>query len=318
MGTTKIISQLTDVTSHDPTVLTIGFFDGVHLGHQQLIRQMIDFASQEKARAVLVTFWPHPRNILRPEESIPLLTTREEKLELLAGLGCLDTVIVMPFTSELAQLTPQAYLGMLNKHFKLQGLIEGEDFTFGYNRTGTMTWLRGVGKEAGFAVRTINVVANGNRISSTRIREYIASGRVEEAAELLGRPYTLTGTVIHGDRLGRQLGYPTANLHLDPMKLLPANGIYAVRVQLPGNKRDWRPGVANIGVRPTFGEGNPLLVEVHILDTQCDLYGQHLAVEFVTWLRKELYFPSRETLQLQMASDVDRSRTLLTAGIHPE
>jgi len=171
---------------------------------------MVDFASQEGARAVLVTFWPHPRNILRPEEPIHLLTTREEKLELLAGLGCLDTVLVMPFTSELAQLTPQAYLEVLNKYFKLQGLIEGEDFTFGYNRTGTMTWLRCAGKEAGFAVRTTSVVENGNRISSTRIREYIASGRVEEAAELLGRPYTLAGTVIHGDRLGRQLGYPTA------------------------------------------------------------------------------------------------------------
>jgi len=120
MGTTQIISQLTDVASYDPTVLTIGFFDGVHRGHQQLIRKMVDFASQEGARAVLVTFWPHPRNILRPEEPIHLLTTREEKLELLAGLGCLDTVLVMPFTSELAQLTPQAYLEVLNKYFKLQ------------------------------------------------------------------------------------------------------------------------------------------------------------------------------------------------------
>lgn len=315
-GTIQIITQMSDLTSHDPTVLTIGSFDGVHRGHQHLISQMIDFASQQGARATLITFWPHPRNILRPGEPIHLLTTREEKLSLFTEFEGLDTVVVMPpLTLEMAQLTPQEYLGLLSKYFKLRGIVEGSNFTFGCNREGNMAWLRRYGQEAGFAVRTIGLVANGEVISSSRIREYVAAGRVEEAAELLGRTYTLVGRVIHGNGQGRQLGYPTANLHLDEVKLLPANGVYAVRVQLPGDERDWRQGVANVGVRPTFGEGNPLFVEIHILDTQRDLYGQQLVVNFVARISDEKKFQSREALQLKMATDVEGARKLLTANI---
>ncbi len=316
MGTTRIITQLADVTSYDPTVLTIGFFDGVHRGHQQLLRQMIDFASQQGARATLITFWPHPRNVLRPEEPIHLLTTREEKLSLFTEFEGLDTVVEMPFTLEMAQLTPREYLGLLSSYLKLQGIVGGSNFTFGHNRAGNMAWLRRYGQKAGLAVWTIGLAANGEVISSSRIREYIAAGRVEEAAKLLGRFYTLAGTVIQGDRRGRLLGYPTANLYLDEVKLLPANGVYAVRVQMPGNERDWRPGVANVGVRPTFGEGNQLRVEVHIFDIQRDLYGQQLTVEFVARLRDDIQFHSTEALQIEMATDVERARKLLTASIH--
>src|SRR6266702_3755222 len=223
METMQIISQLTDVLPPEPAVLTIGFFDGVHRGHQQVIRHVIDRASQQKAEAVLVTFWPHPQHVLSPEKPKPLLTTLQEKLSLLAALGGLDTVVVMPFTAQLAQLTPWEFLELLRTHFQLRALVVGADFTFGRNRAGDIAWLQQVGKELDFTVETLTLVAGEHRISSTRIRELITAGRIEEAGDLLGRPYTLVGTVVQGKGLGRELDFPTANLLLDPVKLLPAD-----------------------------------------------------------------------------------------------
>ena len=312
MRTMQIISQLTNIVSCEPTVLTIGFFDGVHRGHQHVIRHMINCAVQQGARAQLVTFWPHPQRVLHPEKPKPLLTTLEEKLELLAALGGLDTVVVMPFTAELARLTPREYLERLRSHFQLQTLIVGADFALGHNRTGNITWLQNAGKELSFTVETFTITAGDSRISSTRIRELVAAGRIEEAADLLGRPYNLVGRVIRGNRRGYEREFPTANLLLDPVKLLPANGVYAVRVRLPDDERASRLGVAYVSRRPNLREENPVYVEVHLLDVHIDLYGHKLEIEFVAGLGEEQHFHSIQARQAQMRVDVDRVRRLLT------
>lgn len=312
METMQIISQLTDVVPSEPAVLTIGFFDGVHRGHQQVIRHATDCAVQQGARARLLTFWPHPQRVLHPEKPKPLLTTLEEKLELLAVLGGLDTVVIMPFTAELALLTPREYLERLRSHFQLRTLIVGADFALGHNRTGNITWLQNAGKELNFTVETFTITAGDSRISSTRIRELVAAGRIEEAADLLGRPYNLVGRVIRRNRRGYKREFPTANLLLDPVKLLPANGVYAVHVRLPDDERASRLGVAYVTRRPNSREENPAHVEVHLLDVRIDLYGHKLGIEFVAWLGKEQHFHSIQARQAQMRVDVDRVRRLLT------
>lgn len=307
----QTVSQLAQLATREPTVLTMGFFDGVHRGHQALVRRTAERAAEESARAVLVTFWPHPLAVLRPAEPLPLLTTLDEKLERLRALGGLDLVVTLPFTHELSLLSPEQFLDTVSTHFALRALVEGPDFAFGHQRAGDLNWLRRAGAARGFAVETLRVDAGGERISSTRIRDLVARGAVDEATEFLGYPYMLTGEVIEGDKRGRLLGFPTANLRLDPVKLLPANGIYVVRVRLLGDTRAERPGVANIGVRPTIGEGLQRLVEVHLLDTQLDLYGQRLAVEIVARLREERRFPGLDALKAQIAADADQARAFL-------
>jgi riboflavin kinase/FMN adenylyltransferase len=321
----QVLFQLDDVRSRLPAVLTIGFFDGVHRGHQRLVRRTAEFAAQERARAALVTFWPHPLTVLRPAEPVRLLTTLEEKLELLGALGGLDTTVVMPFTPELARLSPEGSLQALREHFELRGMVEGPGFAFGRDRAGNVAWLRHQGADEGFAVETLQMEAGGERISSSRIRDQIVAGQVEEAAALLGRRYTLAGTVVRGDQRGRLLGFPTANLRVDPVKLIPGNGVYAVRVRLPSEGGASEGGaseagtseaaaVANIGVRPTFGEGSPPVVEVHLLDSEIDLYEQRLVVQFVSRLREERRFPGVEALKAQIALDAERARALLAAS----
>jgi riboflavin kinase/FMN adenylyltransferase len=308
----RIVSQLADVAVREPVVLTIGAFDGVHRGHQALVRRATERAAQEGARAALVTFWPHPLAVLRPEEAPKLLTTRDEKMERLRALGGLDVVLEMPFTPQLAQLTPEAFLAALRDRLEIRGVVEGPNFAFGRDRAGDVAWLRRAGEAAGFAVETLEVEAGGQRVGSGRIRALVAAGQVEDATELLGHSYIVAGTVIEGDKRGRLLGFPTANLRVDPVKLLPANGVYAVRARLPGEERTLRMGVANVGVRPTFGEGSPPLVEVHLLDESPDLYGQWLEAEFVARLREERRFSGVDALRAQIHADAERARTLLT------
>lgn len=303
----RIISQLTEIASYEPTVLTIGFFDGVHRGHQEVIRHVAAYALQQGLQAALVTFWPHPQHVLNPEQLKPLLTTLQEKLELLAGLEGLDMVVVMPFTAQLAQLTPWEFLELLRTHFQLRAVIVGADFAFGHHRAGDIAWLQQAGKELDFTVEALTVVAGEKRISSTRIRELITAGRVEEAATLLGRPYTVAGTVVKGKGRGRELGFPTANLSIDPVKLLPADGVYAVYVQLLGDDRPCRPAIAYVGSVPSFGAEHPRVVEVHLFDVQVDLYGQQLLAEFVAHLREDRHFHSLEALQAQMRDDADQA-----------
>lgn len=297
-----------------PSVLSIGVFDGVHRGHQRLIARTAELAARERARAVAVTFWPHPAAILRPDEAPPLLTTLDEKLALMAGLGALDTVVVMPFTPELSEYTPEAFLDLVAGFCEPRALVEGERFTLGHDRAGTVAYLGELGARRGFRVESEDVRdAAGERVSSSRIRALLREGRVDEAAALLGRLYTLGGEVVRGDQRGRLLGFPTANLRPDAGKALPANGVYAARARLPGEGAAQHAAVCNIGVRPTFGGEPRLLVEAHLLDAEIDLYGLPLALEFVARLREERRFEGIEALKAQIGADAARARALLAA-----
>jgi riboflavin kinase/FMN adenylyltransferase len=295
-----------------PSVLSIGFFDGVHRGHQRLIARAAELAGRERARPVAVTFWPHPAAILRPDEAPPLLTTLDEKLALMAGLGALDTVVVIPFTPELSQRTPEAFLDLIAGFCEPRALVEGERFALGHDRAGTVAYLRELGARRGFRVESEDVRdASGERVSSSRIRSLLREGHVDEAAALLGRPYTLGGEVARGDQRGRLLGFPTANLRPDAGKALPSNGVYAARVRLPGEGAAGHAAVCNIGVRPTFGGEPRLLVEAHLLDAEMDLYGLPLALELVARLREERRFDGIEALKTQIGADAKRARELL-------
>jgi riboflavin kinase/FMN adenylyltransferase len=297
-----------------PAVLTIGFFDGVHLGHRRLISRAAELARQQGARAVAVTFWPHPAAVVRPEAPPTLLSTLDEKLALLEGLGLLNAAIVVPFTGEIAHLRPEAFLDRLASWCEPRALVEGVDFALGHNRAGTVAYLRELGMRRGFAVEALEVHEDGARVSSSRIRALLREGDVAGATRLLGRSYTLCGEVVLGDQRGRLLGFPTANLRLDARKLMPENGIYAMRARLPGETTARHPAVASIGVRPTFGDGLRRLVEVHLLDATMDLYGLELEVEVVARLREERRYDDVEALKWQMRLDADQARELLARG----
>jgi riboflavin kinase / FMN adenylyltransferase len=294
-----------------PAVLSIGAFDGVHRGHQRLLARTAEIAAHEGVRAVALTFWPHPWAVLRPEAELPLLTTLDEKLALLGEQGLLDATFVFPFTDGLAALSPDAFLDLVSELCAPLALVEGTEFALGQDRAGDIAFLRAAGARRRFAVESLEVRAGGARVSSTRIRELLRVGNVAAAADLLGRPYMLVGEVVAGDRRGRLLGFPTANLRPDVRKMLPANGVYAVRVQLPGEAAAEHPGVCNIGVRPTFGGEPRLMIEAHLLDVTLDLYGLTLGVELVTRLRAERRFGSVDELQAQIALDAAEARRWL-------
>ncbi len=300
-----------------PAVLTMGAFDGVHRGHRRLAARAAELARERDVRAVAVTFWPHPAAVVRPDVQLELLTTLSERLDLLASLRVLDTAVVIPFTDRLAALDPDTFLDTLGAWCRPVAFVEGPDFAFGRKRTGDVAFLRAAGARRGFSVETLDVRDEpddaGERVSSTRIRDHVREGDVEQATRLLGRPYSLSGEVVGGDRRGRLLGFPTANLRLDERKLLPALGIYAVRVRLPGEKVARHPGVASIGVRPQFKSERNVLAEVHLLDTTMDLYGLTIETELVARLREERRFESVEALIEQMHQDAQQARDLLTA-----
>lgn len=303
-----------------PAVLTMGAFDGVHRGHVRLVARAAELARERRARAVAVTFWPHPDAVVRPDTRLELLTTLGERLELLASLDMLDAAVVIPFTDQLAALDPETFLDTLGSWCRPVAFVEGPDFAFGRNRAGDLAFLRAAAAQRDFTVETLDVRDDDDahpaaeRISSSRIRELVREGAMERATRLLGRPYALSGEVIGGDRRGRLLGFPTANLRLDERKLLPALGIYAVRVRLPGETAARHPGVASIGVRPQFKSERSVLAEVHLLDTTIDLYGLTIETELVARLREERRFESVEALVEQMRRDAQQARDVLAAG----
>lgn len=305
----QVIRDLATLTPDTPVALTVGVFDGIHQGHQHLIRQTARAAAAVGGKAGMITFWPHPLEVLHPERPVRYLTMLEEKLELLARLGTLDLVVVLPFTPALARTSAGDFIDLLSNHLALRVLVEGADFVFGHNREGNMAFLSAYGQTHGFEVQTIDLqVADQQRISSTSIRALLADGQVEAAMTLLGRPYSARGLVMQGDQRGRLLGFPTANLEIHPQKILPADGVYAVRVRVDDMMYD---GAANIGVRPTV-DGTRHLTEVHVLDMQRDLYGKHLEISFIARLRGERRFAGLDALQAQIAADVQQARAALS------
>jgi riboflavin kinase/FMN adenylyltransferase len=288
-------------------VIAIGNFDGVHRGHRAVIAAAVARARTARCPAAALTFEPHPAAILRPQQPMFRLTDETGKLRLLAATG-LDGAIVLTFNLALSSLSPEEFVQrFLMERYGVAGAAVGFDFHFGKNRTGSPAFLQEQGARHGFAVDVLPPMQDeGRPVSSGTIRSALAAGRVIEAGELLGYPWFASGTVIAGDRRGRELGYPTANMRLDPSCGLK-HGIYAVRVGLGGRLQD---GVASFGRRPMFDNGAPVL-EVFLFDFEGDLYCQNLDVAFIAWIRQEMRFDGIEALIRQMDEDSARAREAL-------
>lgn len=293
------------------TTIAIGVFDGVHLGHVAILNRAVGRARDSGSRPVVVSFDPHPDLVLaKTFHARPPLTPLPEKRARLEALGVAE-LDVLPFTRELAALTPEAFVDrhLIRRHDPV-ALVVGENFALGRGRSGDVARLAEIGRARGFEVEAVPLQRiDGAPVSSTRIRELLAAGRVAEAARLLGRRYGLVGTVVSGEAIGRTLGVPTANLRLHEEKLVPTDGIYAVWARLPGEDT-LRPAAMSIGVRPTFG-GERRTLEVHVLDWSGDLMGRDLQVEFAEWLRPELRFDGTDELVQAMRRDLEEARRRL-------
>jgi riboflavin kinase/FMN adenylyltransferase len=284
--------------------LTIGNFDGVHLGHRELLRRTVERARERALKAVALTFAPHPIRYFSPQARFYEISTPEEKAERLAELG-IDAMVVETFSGEIGGMWPDEFARtVIHERLRARFVTVGYDFSFGRNRTGSPALLVRIGRELGFAVDVVPpLLRGGSIVSSSWIRELVLGGRVREAEELLCRPYKVSGAVIAGAARGRKLGFPTANVRY-VQELLPLPGVYVVDAEADGGLRR---GVANVGFNPTFGE-NSLGVEVHLLDYEGDLYGQEMAVYFRDRIRDERKFESVEELVRQIEKDVEFAR----------
>lgn len=289
------------------TVVTIGNFDGVHLGHREIFRRVVGEARARQAAATVVTFEPHPLRLLAPEKAPPRINTPEEKVRLIRA-SCIDLLVILPFNRKLAALSAADFVGeVLVERLGVRHLVIGYDYAFGRNREGDATFLAQAAQRHGFTLEVLEPLRAGAEIySSTRIRQTLLRGDVKGVVGVLGRHFTLDGRVIGGEGRGRQLGFPTANLATDK-ELLPREGVYAVRVR---HGRRHYDGVANLGRRPTFAGVEPSM-EIHLLDFNDDLYGARLRVYFVERLRDEQRFPSAAALQAAIRDDIARARAVL-------
>ncbi len=298
---------------HRGAAVTIGNFDGVHRGHRAIIERLRHEAQQRGCPAVVVTFEPHPLERLAPEQAPARLTGLREKVRRLADTG-VDAVLCLRFDRHMAAVEPEAFAGeLLGERLGIRYVLIGDDFRFGRRRRGDLALLQCAGATRGYEVEPMaTVIRGGERISSTRIREALAAGRLDEAARLLDHPYCVRGRVVHGDAMGRQLGWPTANLRLSP-ECSPLDGIYAGWVH--GAAAEPWPAAISVGVRPTVG-GRRTVFEVHLIDFDGDLYKRHLAVEPVARLRGEVHFDGLEALAAQIGEDIRAARRVLGNANH--
>lgn len=292
------------------TAITVGSFDGVHRGHQDVLRQLVSRARALGVHSLLVTFDPHPLEIVNPAAAPRLLTVGDEKLEVLAESG-IDFVAVLPFTPALASWSAERFVDeILLGRFRMHDLLMGYDHRFGHNRAGGVSTMRELGQARGFEVSVVPPVTvdGGQSVSSTAIRRAVAGGDLDGAFRGLGRHYALGGHVVEGARRGRLIGFPTANVPApSPRKLLPPEGVYAVRVQTPKGPHD---GMLNLGGRPTFGDTETIL-EAHLFDADLDLYGARVRIDFVARLRDTQRFSGIEALKSQLHEDAVRARRVL-------
>lgn len=304
----EVISSLAGLAGRfAKTAVALGTFDGVHAGHQRIIRQAVDLARDSQATSVVFTFSNHPLSVIAPDRCPPLIVSQEYKSRLIAGLG-VDVLLSIPFTADFLRLTPGQFIGLLVESLRPVFLVVGDNYNFGHRGAGNADTLREAGRDLGFAVIIPpTVVVDGQPVSSTLIRQHILAGRVEEAARLLGRPFRLSGLVVAGDGRGRTLGFPTANLEATEGQVIPADGVYAVLVEVDGRQYQ---GVANIGTNPTFN-GLSHRTEVHVLGFDGDLYFRTILVDFIARLRGEESFAGAAQLRDQINRDVAAARAIL-------
>ena len=306
----KIYHHLNEFIKPQYPIVTQGTFDGVHIGHQKLLGRIRDLAVEKQGEVVLLTFHPHPRKVIFGQEAgLEMLTCLKEKIALMEKYG-IQHLVIHPFTTEFSKIEYDDFVkDVLVEKLGVKTLVIGYDHQFGHQRKGSMKSLRALAPGLGFEVEEIpEQEIDAIAVSSTRIRKALKAGEVDVAAQLLGYQYHLSGRVVQGNKVGRTIGYPTANIFPeDPDKLIPANGIYAVKVQV---KNHWYNGALSIGHRPTFDNG-ARTIEVHIMGFDEDIYGEDITVEFYAYLRPELKFASVEELIQQMNKDVDQCLLIL-------
>jgi riboflavin kinase / FMN adenylyltransferase len=298
----KVYSSPEEFEFEKPVVATMGTFDGVHLGHKTILQRLKDVAKEKDGESLVVTYHPHPRIVLMPEENpVRLLQTLEERIITLEKFG-IDKLLIIPFTLDFSKWSSERFIQeILLETVHIRHIIIGYDHHFGHDRKGGLEELRKAGVRAGFEVEEIPAQQiNDNNVSSTRIRRALETGDLEIAERYLGYPYQFSGKVVHGDHRGRLLGFPTANLEpLNEFKLIPANGVYAVEIDF---LKETYYGMMNIGVKPTFG-GHRLSIEVHLFNFNLNLYHEHLTVRFIRKIREERKFESLDALKEQLSAD---------------
>jgi riboflavin kinase/FMN adenylyltransferase len=303
----KIFRDINEIKFDKRTVLTLGTFDGIHLGHQQIIRKVVECSEEFHLRNIVITFHPHPRKVINPELQIKLLTTSEEQIEILEKLG-VQNLFVINFTKEFSELTPDEFIkNYLVEKIGLSRIVIGYDHHFGKGRGGDVNFLIASGKQYGFEILQIPpFIIDNEPVSSTKIRNELESGNINKVNRMLGRTYSFSGVVVEGDKRGRKLGYPTANISLsDEDKMLPQLGIYAVLVNIDGTEHK---GLLSIGKRPTFYDDGKVIPEVYIYDFNNDIYGKEIKINLVEKLRGEEKFNTAEELIRQM--DIDKENGL--------
>ena len=288
-----------------PTVLTLGVFDGLHLGHQLIMKTVVERARSFDAVPTVITFEPHPRAVLHPDSAPPLLQTFDQKIEALGVLG-IEQTIVIHFDRAFSEISAEEFLReVVAERLQAKAVYLGRGFAFGHGREGNIELLRRVSERLGFLADEVpEVRLRGKRIGSTRVREVLQKGRVNLARRMLGRPYGVEGPVVRGDARGAELGFPTANLH-PQNRVIPRGGVYVTATLIEGR---WRRSVTNIGTRPTFGDATEPSVETHVLDWSGNLYGDVLRVRFLHRLRDEKKFGSIDELKTQIARDAERAQ----------
>ncbi|NLE51588.1 MAG: bifunctional riboflavin kinase/FAD synthetase [Chloroflexi bacterium] len=310
------MTELTDARPASPTIVAVGMFDGVHRGHQHLLRRLVARARENGLTPAVLTFFPHPDKVLGRAQGRYYLTLPEQRAALLGALG-VEIVVTHPFDDQVRQVRAAVFVDQLLAHLKLRELWVGQDFALGYKREGNVAFLQEQGAQKGFVLEAIDLVGNdgsGAVISSSTIRAALEAGDVDRAARWLGRPYAVEGTVIHGDGRGRTIGFATANLDIWDEQMLPANGVYAGWARVGD---EVLMAVANVGRRPTF-EGQIVRLEAHLLDFDRSIYGERLELAFVERLRDEQRFDGIDALVAQIHRDAEQGRALLSALPRPE
>ncbi|WP_029293426.1 bifunctional riboflavin kinase/FAD synthetase [Chryseobacterium hispalense] len=296
----KVFKNFKEYTSQKPLALSLGMFDGVHLGHKSIVDELIKVGSENNLETAVLTFWPHPRFVFNPNENLKLLNTLEEKQFLLEKCG-IDTLFLKEFDEEFRNLTGEEFVRqILVDKLNIKYLIIGYDHSFGKNKSGNFELLQKLSGELGFEVERMEAInIHENNISSTKVRNALLAGNIKEANEMLGYSYSVSGTVVHGKKLGRTIGYPTANIETDPIKLLPKKGAYIVEVFIKGEQYK---GMLSIGTNPTVN-GEKLTVEVYILDFEGNIYDEKITVAFRDFLHDEIKFEGLEKLIERLDED---------------